>query len=155
MRASLEKMENLVKLKLVWYMPLDIEPMIPGRLNNLTRLKLRGGMRSCVDASVFPPNLSHLTLVESFVNEDLMAELGKLPKLLYLKLSNYAYLGGTMEVLHDGFSCLIALSLRRMYFLKRINIRDGGMPHLRHLRIHCCPALETKSLPEHIVVSVA
>lgn len=69
--------------------------MIPGRLVNLTRLKLRGRMKSFVAASVFPPKLSHLTLVETFVNEDLMAELGNL---LYLKLSDYAYLGDKMKV---------------------------------------------------------
>ncbi|XP_057802208.1 disease resistance protein RPP8-like [Salvia miltiorrhiza] len=154
-RASLEKMANLVKLQLLWDLSLSIEPMMIPRLARLTKLKLRGGMRRCPDPSVFPPNLSYLTLVETFMEEDPMAELGRLPKLQYLKLTGYACLDERMRVLHDGFPCLVGLSLKGMYFLRGIDVEEGGMSHLKLLRIRHCPALETRNLPEHFVASLS
>ncbi|XP_057802244.1 disease susceptibility protein LOV1-like [Salvia miltiorrhiza] len=150
-RASLEKMTNLVELHLEITMSFSMEEIIPN-LESLTILKLDGGMLKCPAASVFPPNLSHLTLCN--LNDDPMQELGKLPKLQYLTLSSLValYMCDRMKVLHDGFPCLKALSLQSMGLLRCIDIEEGGMPHLKQLEIHHCPNLEAENLPKHIIV---
>ncbi|XP_057802211.1 disease resistance protein RPP8-like [Salvia miltiorrhiza] len=149
-RASLEKMQNLVILHLsgLQYVT-DIALAVP-QLTNLTKLKLYGKMSKCPTASMFPPNLSHLTLMFTGLDDDPMAELGKLPKLLFLKLQTHAYSGEMMLVLCDGFPCLEALVLRDLSGLKSVIIEEGGMPKLKHLRIVRCPMLKTGNLPQHI-----
>ncbi|XP_057801904.1 disease resistance RPP8-like protein 3 [Salvia miltiorrhiza] len=150
-RASLEKMQNLVILHLRWpyNYATDIALVVP-QLANLTKLKLEGLMTKCPSASMFPPNLSRLTLTGSQLHVDPMAELGKLPKLLFLKLQNMAYLGETMLVLCDGFPSLEAMAFRELYGLKSVFIEEGGMPKLKHLGIRRCRYLETRNLPQHI-----
>ncbi|XP_057802901.1 probable disease resistance protein RF9 [Salvia miltiorrhiza] len=153
-RASLEKMQNLVILHLIWphYYATDIALAVP-QLANLTKLKLDGemsNMSKCPTASMFPPNLSHLTLTHSLLHDDPMAELGKLPKLLFLKIQYDAYWGETMLVLCDGFPSLEALVFRDLRRLKSVIIKEGGMPKLKHLRIRHCPILNTGNLPQHI-----
>ncbi|XP_057801919.1 disease resistance protein RPH8A-like [Salvia miltiorrhiza] len=150
-RASLEKMQNLVILHFRWPYPyaIDIALVVP-QLANLTKLKLEGKMSKCPSASMFPPNLSHLTLTSSELNDDPMAELGKLPKLLFLKVQYDAYRGETMLVLCDGFPSLEALAFRDWYELKSVFIEEGGMPKLKRLRIRGCPNLNTGNLSQHI-----
>ncbi|XP_057801870.1 putative disease resistance protein At1g50180 [Salvia miltiorrhiza] len=154
-RASLEKMQNLVILHLLGLFgrPTDIALVVP-QLANLTKLKLYNPMSKCPTVSTFPPNLSHLTLTDSELVDDPMAELGKLPKLLFLKIEKQAYLGETMLVLWDGFPCLEALVLRGLDELKSVFIEEGGMPKLRHLRIRKCPRLNTGNLPQHINIFI-
>ncbi|XP_057802306.1 probable disease resistance protein RF9 [Salvia miltiorrhiza] len=149
-RASLEKMQNLVILHLIWPYDYatDIALAVP-QLANLTELKLYGEMSKCPTASMFPPNLSHLTLTHSFLRDDPMAELGKLPKLLFLKIQIDAYKGETMRVLCDGFPSLEALAFQDLD-VKSVFIEEGGMPKLKHLRIRVCPDLKTGNLPQHI-----
>ncbi|XP_057801918.1 probable disease resistance protein RF9 isoform X2 [Salvia miltiorrhiza] len=118
-RASLEKMQNLVILHLIWPFKYDTDiALAVPQLANLTKLKLE--------------------------------ELGKLPKLLFLKLQDAAYRGETMLVLCDGFPSLEALAFRDLYELKSVIIEEGGMPKLKHLRIRECPDLKTGNLPQHI-----
>ncbi|XP_057802245.1 disease resistance protein RPH8A-like [Salvia miltiorrhiza] len=150
-RASLEKMQNLVILHLnvLYREGTDISLAVP-QLANLTKLKLQGKMPKCPTASMFPPNLSHLTLIGSELHDDPMAELGKLPKLFFLKIQYIAYVGETMLVLCDGFPCLEALVFRNLFALKGVFIEEGGMPKLKHLRIRHCPNLKTRKLPQHI-----
>ncbi|XP_047970809.1 probable disease resistance protein RF9 isoform X2 [Salvia hispanica] len=154
-RVSMEEMANLVKLELMWDLSLSIEPAMIPHLEGLTKLKLRGRMRRCPDPSVFPPNLTDLTLVEMFLEEDPMTELGKLLKLEYLKLTGYACLGERMRVLRGGFLSLKGLSIKGMYFLKGIDVEEGGMPQLKLLKIRLCPALKTTNLPQRILASLS
>ncbi|XP_057802242.1 disease resistance protein RPH8A-like [Salvia miltiorrhiza] len=150
-RASLEKMTNLVELHLKFNQACVNRTHIIPQLGSITKLKLYGGwMLECPDASKFPPNLTHLTLKIAKLFEDPMPKLGKLPKLQFLKVSEYAYKGWNMKVLCDGFPCLEALSLKNMLYLSSIDIEEGGMPHLKHLRIHKCEKLDAKNLWEHI-----
>ncbi|KAH6755688.1 hypothetical protein C2S53_010157 [Perilla frutescens var. hirtella] len=152
---SLEKMENLVILHLIRDPSISRRLIIPdlGNLNNVTKLELNSRMTKWPVASILPPNLSHLTFKFSGLHEDPMPELGKLPKLMYLKLLEYAYKGGRMQILHDGFPCLKALFLRELYRLRAIHIEEGGMPQLKQLRIRLCPALKTEDIPEYIHIS--
>ncbi|XP_047967231.1 probable disease resistance protein At1g58602 [Salvia hispanica] len=154
-RVKMEEMTNLVKLELMWDLSLSIEPAMIPHLSGLTKLKLRGRMRWCPDPGVFPPNLTDLTLVETFLEEDPMTELGKLQKLEYLKLSGYACLGERMRVLRGGFLGLKGLSIKGMYFLKGIDVEEGGMPQLKLLRIQNCPDLMTTNLPQRILASLS
>lgn len=150
-RSSLEEMTNLVELHIEITMSFSMEEVIPN-LDSLTVLKLDGGMLKCPAASMFPQNLSNLTLCN--LNDDPMQELGKLPKLQYLTLSSAVacYMGERMRVLHDGFPCLKALSLQSMGVLRRIDVEEGGMQNLKQLQIHHCPYLETENMPKHITI---
>ena len=152
LRRSLEQMENLVELHLEFNPTSLMSPKIIPRLTGLTKLKLDGGMLKCPAASMFPRNLSNLTLCN--LNDDPMQELGKLPKLQYLTLSCViaCYMGERMRVLHDGFPCLKALSLQSMGSLRRIDVEEGGMQNLKQLQIHHCPYLETENMPKHIII---
>ncbi|XP_047967012.1 disease resistance protein RPP8-like [Salvia hispanica] len=154
-RESMEEMMNLVKLELKWDLSLWIEPAMIPHLAGLTKLKLRGRMRRCPDPGVFPPNLTYLTLVHTFLEEDPMAELGKLQKLEYLKLSGYACLVERLRVLRGGFLGLKGLSIKDTYLLKRIDVEEGGMPQLKLLRIQQCPDLKTTNLPQRILASLS
>ncbi|KAL1552123.1 putative disease resistance protein [Salvia divinorum] len=97
-RASLQTMTNLVKLHLHLDCSMnDIKPetmpeLVPN-LKSLTSLKLRGYVFDRPAVSVFPPNLSHLTLSRTY--EVSMEELGKLPKLQYLTL-NHSFISENM-----------------------------------------------------------
>lgn len=161
-RASLQTMTNLVKLHLKFDMiglpyPHTLNKLIPN-LESLTSLKLirRGYSDETLVATVFPPNLSHLTLVR--LTNVSMEELGKLPKLHYLTLK-YVRVSENierMEILHDGFPCLEALSLKKMFRLRAIDIEEGGMSCLNKLRIRDCPLLKsTENLPKHMIISFA
>ena len=161
-RASLQTMTNLVKLHLMFDMIVSphsriLNKLIPN-LESLTSLKLSsyGFSDETLVASVFPPNLSNLTLVR--MRNVSMEELGKLPKLHYLTLK-YVHVSENIErmkILHDGFPCLEALSLKRMFRLRVIDVEEGGMPCLSKLRIRECSYLKsTENLPKHIIISFA
>lgn len=154
MKASMEKMTNLVELHLE-FNPLSLmNSRAISHLNSLTRLKLDGGILKCLGASEFPPNLSHLTLEYVKLVEDPMPELGKLPQLQYLRLSRRRVSDEEewrMRVLVQGFPSLEALSLRNMKDLRGIDFEEGAMPRLKQLWTHKCPNFDTKNLPEHII----
>ncbi|KAL1552119.1 putative disease resistance protein [Salvia divinorum] len=162
-RESLQKMTNLVKLHiyldttLLDFVTHEVTKLIPD-LKSLTSLKLKASIFNtfeCPAASEFPPNISHLKL--SGMQDASMEELGKLRKLQYLTLNNL-YIYNDMrrvKILHDGFPCLKALSLKRIR-LTGMDIEEGGMPSLKQLRIRQCPQLEsTENLPKHIIISFA
>lgn len=152
--ASLEKMENLSQLHLRWNGTFHLDIKFIPHLPSLTKLTLRGKMSKCPSASMFPPNLTHLTLRECNLEEDPMEKLGRLLRLLHLKLSYTAYKGLRMQVFHGAFPYLEALSLKDMPPLTAIHIQQGGMPHLKHLQVFQCRNLETENLPEHINIDI-
>lgn len=176
-RASLQELDFLENLHLRWSPIIPIKPEIVPKIPSLTKLKLSGKLAKCPTSSMFPPNLSRLTLAFSGLHEDPMAELSKLPNLSYLKLLGNAFKGQKMEVLPGklpnlsrlkslgnafkdqkmevlpgGFLCLKALSLKEMFHLKYIDLKEGGMPLLEQLRIQQCPSLKTINLPEHVTI---
>ncbi|XP_057802234.1 disease resistance protein RPP8-like [Salvia miltiorrhiza] len=148
-RRSLVKMKNLVKLHLKFNRSLSVNSIVIPQLDSLANLKLDGKILNYPAATEFPPNLSHLTLKFAEPIEDPMPELGKLPKLQYLKLSLWLS-SRRMQVLKGGFPCLEALALKRMDELRGIDVEEGGMPRLKQLRIRDCPNLDADNLLEHI-----
>ncbi|KAL8544518.1 hypothetical protein ACS0TY_004911 [Phlomoides rotata] len=116
-------------------------------LHRLTRLKLRGPLNTLPSASYFPPNLSCLSLVGTWLDEDPMPVLEMLPKLCYLKL-DCAYKGEKMVVSRDGFPMLEVLSIYGLFKLGEIKVKSGGMPRIKQLEINKC--LDLKSLPSEL-----
>ncbi|KAG8380406.1 hypothetical protein BUALT_Bualt06G0012000 [Buddleja alternifolia] len=114
-------------------------------LKRLTRLKLDGILTTL--PSSFPPNLSCLTLVGTFLDMDPMPGLEKLPKLLYLKFDGGAYSGEEMMISHEGFPRLKVLNLSDLS-LKNPRVAKGAMPELKRLEIYKCPSMH--SLPEEL-----
>ncbi|KAL8052223.1 hypothetical protein ABFX02_06G199000 [Erythranthe guttata] len=139
-------LKNLVCLKVFGEYINSISMNVLGTMCNLTKLKLRGQLITLPD---FPPNLSYLTLVLASLPHDPMPVLGKLPKLLGLKLV-LAYKGQIMEVSEKGFPKLKVLILRHMQDLETIQVgKGGGMPELKRLEIYNCSSL-VKKLPEKL-----
>ncbi|XP_047969416.1 putative disease resistance RPP13-like protein 3 [Salvia hispanica] len=153
---SLRKMTNLVKLRLTYEYFLQHDSCtfrkFISNLKNLTSLTLIGNkhVSKCPAASVFPPNLTHLTL-SKMMNVS-MEELGKLPKLQYLTIKHWKISGSLywMEIFHGQYPCLKALSLKNISRLVCIIIKEGGMPCLEQIRIRECPNLW--HLPKHIII---
>ncbi|KAL1552107.1 disease susceptibility protein LOV1-like [Salvia divinorum] len=116
-------------------------------LSSLTSLKLKAEEFTfkCPAASVFPPNLSHLTLART--RDFSMEELGKLPKLQYLTLK-HSYISeymGRMKILRDGFPCLKALSLKEITSVTVLRICPNTPSyHLHNLEVLPCKKTQRK-----------
>ncbi|KAJ1689230.1 hypothetical protein LUZ63_013385 [Rhynchospora breviuscula] len=91
--------------------------------------------------SLLLPNLVKLTLEFSFLIEDPMPELEKLPNLRLLRLLRYSYEGRRLVCSKGGFKCLQQLKLRYLYDLEELKIEEGGMPNLNQLEISDCREL--------------
>ncbi|XP_057803100.1 putative disease resistance RPP13-like protein 3 [Salvia miltiorrhiza] len=139
----LEEMENLVHLKLKYCKTLNLDMLYS--LRRITRLKLHGEIPLL--PSVFPLNLSHLTLDWCRLKEDAMPLLQSLPKLSHLKLKS-AYEGAGMVISRTGFPALKVLILHSLSRLESMLVEEGAMPELRRLEINRCSSLER--LPEEM-----
>ncbi|XP_057802932.1 probable disease resistance RPP8-like protein 4 [Salvia miltiorrhiza] len=139
----LEEMENLVHLKLKYCKTLNLDMLYS--LRRITRLKLHGEIPLL--PSVFPPNLSHLTLDWCPLKEDAVPLLQSLPKLSHLKLKS-AYEGTEMVISRTGFPALKVLILHSLSRLESMLVEEGAMPELRRLEINRCSSLER--LPEEM-----
>lgn len=142
--SSLASSRNLVCLSL---RQRDFQPMpLPSGLSalrSITQLKLRGAFA----LGGFPPSLSSLSLVGTWLDEDPMIVLEKLPTLSYLRL-DCAYKGQKLVVSPNGFSQLEILALNGLFELTEIKVGKGGMSILRRLEINEC--FKLKSLPEKL-----
>ncbi|XVF11686.1 hypothetical protein REPUB_Repub08aG0049000 [Reevesia pubescens] len=115
--------------------PRLIDFSIPIRLN---KLNLGGFMQKLFDVHDFPPNLTELTLHGSFLMEDPMETLEKLPSLRVLKLKHSAYVGKQMVCSNGGFPQLQFLKLSFLYSLRTWRIEEGAMANLKELHIVEC-----------------
>ncbi|KAH6760329.1 hypothetical protein C2S52_009215 [Perilla frutescens var. hirtella] len=145
--SSLALSENLVCLSL---RQRDYKPMpLPGgliALRRITQLKLRGPFALPGEEGL-PLNLSSLSLVGTWFDEDPMIVLEKLPMLSYLRL-DCAYKGNKMTISPNGFLQLEVLALNGLFELTEIEVGKGGLSGLRRLEIKEC--LKLKSLPEKL-----
>ncbi|CAK9160928.1 unnamed protein product [Ilex paraguariensis] len=117
-------------------------------LRFLTKLHMRGGIRNLPIPREFPPNLCQLTLNHSFLIQDPMEILEKLPKLLILKLKAYSFKGSKLAISANGFPQLKFLEFDFLEFLEELKIEEGAMQRLQCFRICNCRKLST--LPEEI-----
>ncbi|XP_035541781.1 probable disease resistance RPP8-like protein 2 [Juglans regia] len=90
----------------------------------------------------FPPNLTELSLQNSFLTEDPMEKLEKLPNLRVLKLKQSSYVGKEMICSSGGFPQLKILKLSFLYSVEMWRIAEKAMCNLRELEIVECKRLK-------------
>ena len=95
-------------------------------------------MQKLFDVQDFPPNLTELTLHGSFLMEDPMKTLEKLPSLRVLKLKHSAYVGKKIVCSNGGFPQLQFLKLSFLYSVETWRIEEGAMANLKELHIVEC-----------------
>lgn len=120
---------------------------IPGSMNFsshtcLNTFYLGGFMHKLFDIQDFPPNLTELTLHSSFLMEDPMETLEKLPNLRVLKLKHSAYVGKQMVCSNGGFPQLQFLKLSFLHSIGTWRIEEGAMANLKELHIVECKLLK-------------
>ncbi|TXG68266.1 hypothetical protein EZV62_003201 [Acer yangbiense] len=93
--------------------------------------------QSVINVGFLPPNLRKLTLSLSFLKEDPMPVLGKLPHLHILRLLSRSYVGEKMTCLSIGFPKLHLLKLWKLH-VRVWTVEEGAMPCLRELEIRSC-----------------
>ncbi|KAJ4713306.1 Disease resistance protein [Melia azedarach] len=108
---------------------------------HLYKLHLKGFQRVLLDVQDFPPNLTELSLQWSYLMEDPMKKLEKLPNLRVLKLKQSSYVGKEMVCSGGWFPQLRFLKLSNLC-LERWRIEEGAMKNLRNLEIVDCKLLK-------------
>nr|ABM05492.1 Tm-2 ToMV resistance protein [Solanum tuberosum] len=99
---------------------------------NIVKLHLNAAMRLTCEA--FPPNLVKLTLVYLTVDDHVVAELKKLPKLRILKMVGCEHKKEEMDLSGDGFPQLEVLHIQNPLWLPEITCTDDvSMPKLKKL----------------------
>ncbi|KAJ3691342.1 hypothetical protein LUZ61_020506 [Rhynchospora tenuis] len=143
---SMRKLENLESL----FLGLDnlSHPAITRALKNYERMHSlylycfdSKPERQIGDSSLFPPSLIKLSLEHTYLKQDSMQELQKLPKLRVLLLACAAYNGRKLICSAGGFKCLQQLKLF-VEPLKELKVEAGAMPLLNLLEIVSCDKLE-------------
>ncbi|KAJ4755950.1 Nbs-lrr resistance protein [Rhynchospora pubera] len=129
----LEDLHSLISLGIKsWDIPKEIVyPTILPKYENLQSLHLEGYWSAGVtlEASLFPPFLLKLTLVDSKLEQDPMLQLGKLPNLKKLQLEGKVYMGMQMKC-PEGFPVLQILLLKALKDVKIVTVAEGVMPEL-------------------------
>ncbi|KAK9159565.1 hypothetical protein Syun_005906 [Stephania yunnanensis] len=119
--------------------------------NHLVKLRLEGKLpnHTLFDRDQFPPCLTTLTLIVSFLRIDPMVTLAKLPNLRVLKLWYDSYIGQSMACISNGFAMLEVLEICDLDNLEEWLVEEGSMPNLRELQIINCK--ELRMLPKGLV----
>ncbi|KAI3840887.1 hypothetical protein MKW92_046287 [Papaver armeniacum] len=116
--------------------------------HNLHQLDLTGKL-NYFDLQKYPPNLSKLTLRNTFLFEDPMAALQYLPSLTVLSLDENTYKGSEIMCSSKGFPQLQYLYMSGVEGAKTWILEKGGMPRLQHL--HLCGLSYLSMLPEGLM----
>ncbi|PON70333.1 NB-ARC domain, LRR domain containing protein [Trema orientale] len=91
----------------------------------------------------FVPLLTKLTLERTYLHNDPMETLAKLPELKILLLKHNAFEGNKMVCSHNGFPRLEYLSLIALEQLEEWNVEEGALSSLSNLLIEDCYKLLT------------
>ncbi|KAI3854339.1 hypothetical protein MKX03_012801 [Papaver bracteatum] len=97
--------------------------------HNVHRIELNGRL-DVLSLQKYPPNLSKLTLIRSYLEKDPIETLQHLPNLKLLELT-WAFEGEEMVCYTKGFPQLQVLHIEDMGFLNKWTIDEGGMPCLK------------------------
>ncbi|XP_074358103.1 putative disease resistance protein At1g59620 [Apium graveolens] len=100
-----------------------------------------------IDVSLI--RITKLTLWDSYLEEDPMRVLEKIPTLRELRLFSNTYKGKEMVCSAMGFPRLTRLYLWRLDKFESWRVEKGSMPLLQELSIYYCPMLE--ELPEGLI----
>ncbi|KAJ4808001.1 Disease resistance protein (CC-NBS-LRR class) family [Rhynchospora pubera] len=98
------------------------------------------------DSSLFPPSLVKLSLERSWLRQDPMPELAKLPNLRILHLLTDSYNGYWLTFSAGGFRCLQQLKLSGLIWLVGLEVKEGAMPMLNLLKIQRCSLKDIPNL---------
>ncbi|XP_010265610.1 PREDICTED: disease resistance protein RPP8-like [Nelumbo nucifera] len=109
---------------------------------HLCKLNLKGLMKKLLDPDEFPPNLTELSLQDSFLMQDPMETLQKLRNLRILKLKRSSYMGKVMIFSTGGFPQLQLLKLSFLNALEECRINERAMRNLRQLEVIECRRLK-------------
>lgn len=107
----------------------------------LHKLHLGGFISKLLEIEDFPPNLTELSLEGSFLMEDPMPKLEKLPSLRVLKLKASSFVGKQLVCSSGGFPQLQILKLCFLSF-DTWRIEDGALSNLRQLEIVECKRMK-------------
>ncbi|KAL8132566.1 hypothetical protein AgCh_008160 [Apium graveolens] len=107
----------------------------------LYKLHFEGIISNMLDIKDFPPNLTELSLEDSFLKEDPMPILEKLPSLRVLKMKQASFLGKELVCSSGGFPQLQYLKFSFLTFTTW-TIEDGALSNLRQLEIVECNRLK-------------
>lgn len=119
----------------------DVEKLVLG-CPSLRKLQIEGRIETLPEASLFPPQLSKLTLWGCRLVDDPMVTLEKLPNLKFLNGWDM-FVGKKMVCSRNGFPQLKVLVLRGLSNLDEWTIENHAMPNLHRLSISDCNNLKT------------
>ncbi|MCL7032779.1 hypothetical protein MKW94_028608 [Papaver nudicaule] len=126
-KLGIDKLENLHLLHIQ-----------AGDWMNGGRLYLRGKIHDWSERNSFPPQLCKLKLEWSWIVDDPMPILEKLPSLIFLHLGCVSYLGKKMVCSEGGFVGLQTLEIVSLKNLEEWNINKGALASLTELKIRDC-----------------
>ena len=106
-------------------------------------LNIHGFIKKFPEAHQFPLNISEMMLMCTYLEEDPMAILEKLPNLKILRIVHRAFVGKNMVCSERGFPRLQFLCLYEFYGLEELRVEEGAMPNLQCLEIGHCKVLRT------------
>ncbi|CAL2279125.1 unnamed protein product [Prunus armeniaca] len=116
-------------------------------LEHLHKLNLDEEIKKLPDPQQFPPNLVKLTLISSYLEEDSIVRLGRLPNLKMLLLGSDSYKWTKLVCSSsEGFPQLHILHLQSLLSLEELIVEEGAMMKLKNLKIDRCPRL--RKIPE-------
>ncbi|MED6143007.1 hypothetical protein PIB30_002830 [Stylosanthes scabra] len=119
-------------------------------LKSLGTLRISGTSKLPSEASVFPPNLTKVTLsrVRRF-DSSCMRVLGQLPKLQILKIRGPEIVRGSHDIHFaiEEFPCLQVFKMIWMSHVVTWTLHRGALPSLQHLVIDCS---YLKQLPQEL-----
>ncbi|KAG6625230.1 hypothetical protein CIPAW_16G082300 [Carya illinoinensis] len=131
---------HCLKLHARGFNPVAVIPMLDfSSHTHLHKLHLVGLLNK---TQTFPPNLTELSLQNSFLTEDPMEKLEKLPNLRVLKLKQSSYVGKEMICSSGGFPQLQILKLSFLLSVEMWRIAEKAMSNLRELEIVECKRLK-------------
>ncbi|KAH6799844.1 hypothetical protein C2S52_000308 [Perilla frutescens var. hirtella] len=122
--------------------PADLSLKPFSGLTKLSHMKLLGKLQQLPLVEHFPPHIKVLTLSLSYLSEDPMPILGKLPDLTVLRLLGNSYTGEPMVCKSGTFKNLEVLKLWMLENLKKWEVEDGAMEKLKEVNIRRCSKLE-------------
>ncbi|PON83963.1 LRR domain containing protein [Trema orientale] len=89
----------------------------------------------------FSPNLMKLVLGDTYLKDDPMSTIEKLPNLRVASIRRYCFKGNEMVCSKGGFPRLELLEFFAVFKLKEWKVEEGALPSLCHLRIRSCRKL--------------
>ncbi|XP_062083368.1 putative disease resistance protein At1g50180 [Humulus lupulus] len=104
----------------------------------INKLKLWLRMVKLPEHKQFSPNLIKLVLVHTYLKDDPMPILEKLPKLRVLCIYDSSFVGNEMVCSNGGFPQLESLQIKYIIDLKEWKVEEGALSNLRLLRISNC-----------------